>query len=199
MPLDMSGQDGWSTIQRRDVSQERSASRLKKKQTSKGEKRLMTTPLPYPIHTIAAAAVQIDHGEDPWFALGNFLHDWWCYAADHRQALIGEPLPFMQTAVGRDWATFCAATVEELCCRTNYPCPSWVNQPRYQREQPWYFSSETAHRDWLRTTAPEPFRRRNLFVGAGVLDNKYELQHLFPSRPRWSVWSDQDLQEQSEA
>ncbi len=37
-----------------------------------------------PIHTIADAAAQIAQGEDPWFALGNFLHDWWCYAVDVR-------------------------------------------------------------------------------------------------------------------
>ena len=54
----------------------------------------MTSPLPYPIHTIAEAAAQIAQGEDPWFALGNFLHDWWRYAVDVRADLIAElPAP----------------------------------------------------------------------------------------------------------
>jgi hypothetical protein len=26
-----------------------------------------------------------------------------------------------------------------------------------------------------------------------VLDNKYELRQLFGSKPRWAVWSEQDL------
>ena len=47
----------------------------------------MATPLPYPIHSIADVAARIDQGEDPWFALGCFLHDWWYYAVDHRQEI----------------------------------------------------------------------------------------------------------------
>jgi hypothetical protein len=35
----------------------------------------MISPLPYPIHPVADAATQIDQGEDPWYALGCFLHD----------------------------------------------------------------------------------------------------------------------------
>jgi hypothetical protein len=46
----------------------------------------------------------------------------------------------------------------------------------------------------LLSTTPEPFKRRNIFVGGSVLDNKYELQHPFASKSRWSTWSDQDLQ-----
>src|SRR6266700_1686372 len=33
----------------------------------------MTSPLPYPIHSIAEAATHMYQGEDPWFALGCFL------------------------------------------------------------------------------------------------------------------------------
>jgi hypothetical protein len=74
----------------------------------------MATPLPYPIHSIAAAAAQIDQGEDPWFAIGCFLHGWWSYAVNQRQELIGEPPPPITTPDGKRWAAFCAATVEEL-------------------------------------------------------------------------------------
>jgi hypothetical protein len=46
----------------------------------------------------------------------------------------------------------------------------------------------------LLSTTPEPFKRRNIFVGGSVLDNKYELQHTFDTKPRWAMWSDQELQ-----
>lgn len=154
----------------------------------------MATPLPYPIHSIAAAAAQIDQGEDPWFAIGCFLHDWWSYAVNQRQELIGEPPPPIATPDGKRWAAFCAATVEELCIRTSFPCPAWVHEQNYVLEDPWFFSSQVSQREWLLSTTPEPFRRRNIFVGGSVLDNKYELRRAFDSKPRWTIWSDQDLQ-----
>jgi hypothetical protein len=33
------------------------------------------------LHSIAEVATQIYYGEDPWFSLGCFLHDWWCYGS----------------------------------------------------------------------------------------------------------------------
>jgi hypothetical protein len=51
------------------------------------------------------------------------------------------------------------------------------------------------HRDQLLSTTLKPFKRHNVFVGGSVLDNKYELQHLFGSKPKWAVWSDQELQD----
>jgi hypothetical protein len=154
----------------------------------------MTFPLPYQIHSIADAAKQIDQGEEPWFALGNFLHDWWCYAVDYRQNLIAAP-PAATTLEGKRWAVFCAATVEELCHRTSFPCPAWTNQQDFFLENPWFYYPELSERDWLLSTTPETFKRRNIFVGGSVLDNKYELKHIFGSKPKWSIWSDQELQE----
>jgi hypothetical protein len=86
-----------------------------------------------------------------------------------------------------------------LCRRTPLPCPAWVHQHAYPLEKSWFFSAEDAQQRWLLATTPEPFQRRNIFVGGSVLDNKYERQHLFGSKPRWSPWSDQDLQKRSEA
>ena len=154
----------------------------------------MVSPLPYPIHSVVDAATQIYQGEDPWYALGNFLHDWWCYAIDYRQNLIIEPPVTGSTLEGRRWAAFCAAMVEELCSRTSFPCPIWINQRDYFLEDPWFYDSQLSQRDWLLSTTPEPFKRRNVFVGGNVLDNKYELQHLFGAKPRWTIWSDQELQ-----
>jgi hypothetical protein len=41
------------------------------------------------------------------------------------------------------------------------------------------------------TSGVEPFKRRNIFVGGSIVDNKYELQQT--SKPGWSLWSEQDL------
>lgn len=154
----------------------------------------MAISFPYPIHPIATVATQIDQGEDPWFAIGCFLHDWWHYVKDRRQELIDEPPPPASTQDGYRWIAFCAATVEELCMRTSFPYPAWIYQPEYVLDDPWFFSTQISQHDWLQATTPEPFRRRNIFPGGSVLDNKYELQNIFGSKPRWSIWSDQDLQ-----
>lgn len=155
----------------------------------------MATPLPYSsIHSVADAVVSVDQGEDPWFALGRFIHDWWCYAVDRRQDLINIPPAPTTTAEGKRWAAFLAATVEELCSRTSFPCPTWIYKQDYKLEYPWFHSPQLSQRDWLLSTSPEPFKRRNIFVGGSVLDNKYELQQTSHSKPRWSIWSDQDLQ-----
>jgi hypothetical protein len=117
------------------------------------------------LHSIAEVATQIYHGEDPWFSLGSFLHDWWCYGIDSRQDLIVEPPTRATTPEERRWAAFCAATIEELCARTSFPCPAWTNQPDYFLEQPWFYYPQPSQRDWLLSTTPEPFKRRNIFVG----------------------------------
>ena len=152
---------------------------------------------PYPIHTIADTAKSIYQGEDPWFALSSFLHDWWNHTEDIRRNLIAEAPAPATTPEERRWAAFCAATVEELCARTSLACPVWTNQPDYFLEQPWFYYSQPSQRDWLLSTTPEPFKRRNIFVGGSVLDNKYELQHLFSTKPKWAMWSDQELRKLS--
>lgn len=60
-------------------------------------------------------------------------------------------------------------------------------------------SSQLSQRDWLLAATPEPFRRRNVFVSGSVLDNKYDLQHTFDAKPKWSIWSDQELQKLADA
>jgi hypothetical protein len=155
----------------------------------------MTSALPYPIHSIAEAVKQMDQGEDPWFALGGFLHDWWCDAKDARHDLISEPPVPTQTPEGKRWAALCAAVVEELCLRSHFPCPVWVNRQDYILEEPWWYSADPSQREWLLATTPEPFQRRNIFIGGSVLDNKYELHQMFGSKPRLMLWSDQELEQ----
>lgn len=154
----------------------------------------MPLPILYTHHSIAEAFALIAQGEDPWFALGCFLHDWWCYAVDVREDLITEPPEVGETLEEKRWGAFCAATVEELCKRTGVPCPSWTSKPEYTLELPWWYFPQTSQREWLRTTTLEPFRRHNVFAGGNVLDNKYELSQKSDSKPRWTVWSDEELQ-----
>ena len=154
----------------------------------------MTSSSPYAHHTIAEAYAAIAQGEDPWFALGSFLHDWWCYAKDAREALIAEPPAVSTTLEEKRWAAFCAATVEELCKRTSFPCPLWVNKPDFILENPWWYYPQPSQRDWLLSTTPEPFQRHNVFVGGSVLDNKYELRQQFGSKATWTAWTDEELQ-----
>src|SRR5690242_14036553 len=99
----------------------------------------MASELPYPVHTIADAVMHIYQGEDPWFALGSFLHDWWSHTEDVRRNLIAEPPALATTPEEKRWAAFCAATVEELCSRTSLACPKWINQQDYFLDQPWFY------------------------------------------------------------
>jgi hypothetical protein len=91
-------------------------------------------------------------------------------------------------------AAFCAATVEELCKRVSLSSPAWVNQRDYVLAEPWFYDSQPSLREWLLSTTPEPYKRRNIFVGDNVLDNKYELKNIFPVRPAWEIWSDEELE-----
>lgn len=153
----------------------------------------MAYTLPYFGHTIADAIREIDQGEDPWVAIGCFLNDWWCSREEKRAGLISEPLPSATTPEGRQWAAFCAATVEELCLRASLTSPAWVNKQDYVLAEPWFHYPQLSQRAWLLSTTPEPYRRRNIFVGGNVLDNKYELKELYGDKPKWSIWSDEEL------
>jgi hypothetical protein len=154
----------------------------------------MAIPLPYATHSITEVVAQIDQGENPWVCLSNFLHDWWCYAIDNRWNLIRQPPSQPHTDEGKRWAAFCAATVEELCKRISLPAPGWVNRPEYILETPWFYLAPMSQEDPFHSPTPEPFRRRNIFVGESVLDNKYALQQFFGPKPRWEMWSDEELQ-----
>lgn len=161
----------------------------------------MTSSFPYPIHPISEAAVQIYQGEDPWFALGCFLHDWWCHTNSERLELVTTPPPPATTPEGEKWAAFCAATVEELCVRTSLPSPTWTSQQKFFLADPWFYDPQPSpsQREWLLSTTPEPFKRRNIFVGGNVLDNKYELKNQFEARPAWTIWTEQELQNFTES
>ena len=154
----------------------------------------MTYLLPYSQSSIADSIREIYQGEDPWVAIGCFLNDWWYPGETERESLIAEPLPSTTTPEEKKWAAFCAAVVEELCIRASLASPAWTNQQEYFLAEPWFYDSQPELREWQLTTTPEPFKRRNIFVGGNVLDNKYELKKQFKARPAWMIWSEEELQ-----
>lgn len=155
---------------------------------------MITSLHPYPTHSIANAARQIHQGEDPWVAIGCFLHDWWCHTGNERWNLITEPPTPATRLDTQRWVVLCAAIVEELCLRTSLAPPQWTNQQDYFLRDPWFYYPQSSQREWLLLTTPETFKRRNIFIGGSVLDNKYELKSLFGSPSQQIVWSALELQ-----
>jgi hypothetical protein len=126
---------------------------------------------------------QIRDGDDPWVALGDFSHDWYGnYATpDERVALVAEPvaLPEESGQELRQWAAFCAASVEFLCLQAALPVPLWVNDPIYtlSLEEPFYTSPlayKARVRERLEREAPDAFKRRRVFCSERIYANKYE-------------------------
>jgi len=64
---------------------------------------------------------------------------------------------------------YVAAMIEQACHRRGVPAPSWVHVIP-PLEVPWFATPLQGLRLHLLRSAPVPFRRRNLFVDAGVGD-----------------------------
>ena len=131
------------------------------------------------LQTMMLTYVEICQGETPWVALGNFMNDWFEDAKDRREQLVMDPiaLPPQPTTTLRRWAAFCAASVEWLCQRYHVPCPTWPNDPVYTLAEPWFDdpnADRSSVREWLLHDTPEPFRRRNVYVGDRLFDHKSE-------------------------
>ena len=131
--------------------------------------------------TIAEAFRDIRNGQDPWVALGDFSHDFFGNYPDldQRIGLVREPieLPEQPTLELRQWAAFCAASVEYLCCLAGIPVPAWVNTPQYTLAEPFYTSPlayKPRVRERLEREATEAFRQRNVFCSEREYANKYE-------------------------
>ncbi|EFH79657.1 hypothetical protein [Ktedonobacter racemifer] len=140
---------------------------------------MLSSPLPYTIHPIVDVIHAIDQGQDPWASFNAFYHDWWGHAVAYRQELIAEPPATPTTEEGKRWAAFAAATVEELCNRHDIPCPEWTQQPFYFLAEPWYIWPQPSLHEELQKSTLAPYKRRNVYAGGNVLDNKYELKELF--------------------
>lgn len=138
-----------------------------------------TERIPY---TLARACRDICAGTLPWVALNEFLHEWFDYASDRREALVAEPIaitsPFVEVGARFwRWAVFCAAAAEWLCTWDRVERPAWVDDPAYALAEPWYgFDAPGVAkphvRERLERTTPEPFRRRNIFCGDRIFASK---------------------------
>ena len=133
------------------------------------------------LQTIAEAFRDICDGQDPWVALGDFSHDFFGNYPDldQRMELVREPIELPEElALGlRQWAAFCAASVEYLCSQAGLPVPGWVDAPLYTLPEPFYTSPlayKPRVRERLEQEAPEAFRKRNVFCSGRVYANKYE-------------------------
>ncbi|MDQ2904189.1 MAG: hypothetical protein M3Y81_11615 [Chloroflexota bacterium] len=154
----------------------------------------MSSSLPYERYPIKGAAAQIYQGEDPWYALGCFEHDWWGHAPEHRVELIAEPPPPAHTPEEQRWAAFCAAVVEELCERTNVLPPSWTVAPQYVLEEPWFYEQEDEPRAQVIAANLASFTRHNVFVSPTVLDNKYEFAQMYWKPGYLPLWTEEEMQ-----
>ena len=122
---------------------------------------------------------EICAGEDPWIPLGKFMHQFFGEYKEDRQALMDDPimLPEQGTTEQFRWAVFCAASVEHLCTKYEISCPDWALHPCYTLDTPWYYgigADLPKVQEKLRTTTPEEFSKRNIFVGNRTFRNKYE-------------------------
>jgi hypothetical protein len=141
-----------------------------------------------PLQTMARAYEEICTGEEPWVALGNFINEWFMYAIDRRAELVAEapverPNP---TPEEHRWACFIAASVEYLCQEYAVPCPNWVHEhpDHYRLKEPWYDTPylNDEIRIWLEETTPEPFKRRNIYCGDRLYEDKREfVAHMIAS------------------
>lgn len=138
------------------------------------------------LQTIKQTYADILAGDDPWVAIGDFGHDWFDNYVNQRADLVADPIDFSpevvspeQSLPARQWAAFCAGSVEYLCLQANIPVPEWVNNTQYQlTEEEAFYTSPLAYkqrvRDRLQLESPGPFRKRHVYCSARVYANKFD-------------------------
>ncbi|GAC1355380.1 MAG: hypothetical protein NVS4B11_23870 [Ktedonobacteraceae bacterium] len=128
--------------------------------------------------TLAMAYDELASGKEGFrVAVGNFMNAFFLYCVENRQQLINDPIqmPENPTEDQRGWAAFCAGAAEYLASRYHLQCPIWAHDPAYCMSEPWYTLPNTnpTMRKHFQKTAPEAFRRRNVFCDDHVFSNAH--------------------------
>ena len=128
--------------------------------------------------TLAMAYDELASGKEGFrVAVGNFMNAFFLYCVENRQQLINDPIqmPDTPTQEQRGWAAFCAGAAEYLAAGYDLQCPTWAQNPTYSMPEPWYTISDAlpAMRRHFHRTAPEAFRRRNVFCDDHVFSNAH--------------------------
>lgn len=130
------------------------------------------------LQTFRRTFEQILHGDEPWYPLSEFTHQWFGRYTDYRAELVREEIQLPENATAEQWrwAVWIAASVEFLCRRAGLTCPTWALDERYQLAEPWYYDEVEGPEEEaeLREETPGEFARRRIYCEANPYRNKYE-------------------------
>ena len=90
----------------------------------------------------------------------------------------GKPLPMVVTRRPQDYRPGQQEDpilLTTLASRYDLRCPAWAHDPKYILPEPWYIVPNASQemREDFQETAPEPFRRRNVFCSDHVFSNAH--------------------------
>lgn len=122
--------------------------------------------------TLAAAYKSIQAGCGLWIAFGTFLDDW-RYASTNDPVILTSMTeePIIPDAKPLREAAFFQAVGEHLTAQhqiTDYP--SWLVDPRWVLEDPWFLYPGYRLRAWQLVTTPAAFKARNIFGGDRIFN-----------------------------
>jgi hypothetical protein len=121
-------------------------------------------------YSAAESFERILQGESPWVAFGDFLDDWRRSESEDLLDLVTQPLEKAPSPEEQHWAVFFAAAIEQLCTSEGFSVPTWIMEPRYYLQDPWYPTARKEKmRHFMEETTSEIFKQRKVFAGDRVM------------------------------